>query len=78
MNLFNSHYNIIHFLTQIIITSYEEHLLLTITARALRKSRKRISIEERTLSVYSSRKMHDESDPYEQAHESEDEMYTVR
>lgn len=48
-----------------------------VLARALRSAHKRISLEERTLSVYSSRKMHVDSDPYEQGHESED-LYTVR
>lgn len=55
-----------------------QKLYKLLLARALRSTHKRISLEERTLSVYSSRKMHHDSDPYEQGQESEEDLYTVR
>ncbi|XP_057664166.1 ATPase family AAA domain-containing protein 2-like isoform X2 [Diorhabda carinulata] len=45
--------------------------------RPLRNDHKRISLDERTLTVYS-RGIHDDSDVYEQDHDTDDEIYTVR
>nr|XP_023012859.1 ATPase family AAA domain-containing protein 2-like [Leptinotarsa decemlineata] len=49
-------------------------------ARPVRSSHKRISLDERRgLAVYSRKmEMHDDLDEYEQANESEEELYTVR
>ncbi|XP_023313118.1 ATPase family AAA domain-containing protein 2 isoform X1 [Anoplophora glabripennis] len=47
--------------------------------RPLRSSHKRLGLNERhSLAVYSSHKMHDDSDDYGNGHESEEEIYSVR